>query len=69
MTTEVRYTAKEISLLYGVKADTVRRWMHRNFLTPERLSPRKVFYRQKDIEQILTTRRPDLLNHIGVPSY
>jgi DNA-binding transcriptional MerR regulator len=64
MTTEQeRYTAKEVSLIYGVPADTIRRWNQRGHLTSERLSPRKVFYRQRDIEQILAARRPDLLNH------
>jgi hypothetical protein len=54
-------TAREAEVLYGVKADTLKRWFHRGHIAGQRQGLRLLLFRRSHIISILEQRMPHLL--------
>ncbi len=50
-------SVKDISVLYGVSEKTVRGWIYKGILTPERVGPRLIRFKKSDIEQWVSQKK------------
>ena len=52
-------SVKDVSVLLGVSEKTVRGWVYKKLLIPERVGPRLIRFRKKDIESWISKFKGD----------